>query len=101
MALKAEGKCPAKTVYRQIKNLNHVVEADHGKLKQLILPVQGFEALKTAYATITGFEGMRALRKGAGGDLELDARDPRRGAHGRTRIRPRRRCARGGRRNDW
>jgi IS6 family transposase len=62
--LKAEGKCPEKTVPRQVKYLNNVVEADHGKLKQLIRPVRGFKTLKTAYATITGFEVMRALRKG-------------------------------------
>jgi transposase-like protein len=65
--LKAEGKCPEKTVHRQVKYLNNVVEADHGKLKQLIPPVRGFETLKTAYATITGFEVMRALRKRPGG----------------------------------
>jgi hypothetical protein len=39
-------------------------DADHGKLKQLIRPVRGFKTLKTAYATIKGFEVMRALRKG-------------------------------------
>ncbi len=43
--------------------LNNVIEADHGKLKQLIRPVRGFKTLKTAYATIKGFEVMRALRK--------------------------------------
>ena len=62
--LKAEGKCPEKTVHRQVKYLNNVIEADHGKLKQLIRPVRGFKTLKTAYATIMGFEVMRALRKG-------------------------------------
>ncbi len=41
-----------------------MVESDHGKLKQLIRPVRGFKTLKTAYATIMGFEVMRALRKG-------------------------------------
>ena len=44
--------------------LNNVVEADHGKLKLLLRPVRGFKTLKTAYATIKGFEVMRALRKG-------------------------------------
>jgi hypothetical protein len=48
----------------QVKYLNNVIEADHGKLKQLIRPVRGFKTLKTAYATIKGFEVMRALRKG-------------------------------------
>ena len=51
-----EGKCPEETVHRQVKYLNNVVEADHGKLKQLIRPVRGFKTLKTAYATIRGFE---------------------------------------------
>ena len=62
--LKAEGKCPKETRHRQVKYLNNVVEADHGKLKQLIRPVRGFKTMKTAYATIKGFEVMRALRKG-------------------------------------
>ena len=62
--LKAEGKCPMDTRHRQVKYLNNVIEADHGKLKQLIRPVRGFKTLETAYATIKGFEVMRALRKG-------------------------------------
>ena len=62
--LKAEDKCSENTVYRPVKYLNNVVEADYGKLKQLIRPVRGFKTLKTAYATIRGFELMRALRKG-------------------------------------
>lgn len=33
-------------------------------VKQLIKPVGGLKTLKTAYATIKGFEVMRALRKG-------------------------------------
>jgi IS6 family transposase len=62
--LKREGKLPEDTLHRQVKYLNNVVETDHGKLKQLIRPVRGFKTLKTAYATIKGFEVMRALRKG-------------------------------------
>ncbi len=62
--LKKEGKCPEETLDRQVKYLNNVIEADHGKLKPLIRPVRGFKTLKTAYATIKGFEVMRALRKG-------------------------------------
>ena len=62
--LKKEGKLPKELEHRQAKYLNNVVEADHGKLKQLIRPVRGFKILKTAYATIKGFEVMRALRKG-------------------------------------
>ena len=62
--LEAEGKCPKGTRHRQVKYLNNVVEADHGKLEQLIRPVRGFKTMKTACATIKGFEVMRALRKG-------------------------------------
>ena len=50
---------------------NNVVEADHGKLKQLIRPVRGFKTLKTAYATIKGFEVMRALRKGQASSFNI------------------------------
>ena len=59
-----KGKCPEETLHRQVKYPNNVIEADHSKLKQLIRPVRGFKTLKTAYATIKGFEVMRALRKG-------------------------------------
>lgn len=62
--LKKEGKCPEATLHRQVKYLNNVIEADHGKLKQLIRPVRGLKTLKTVCATIKGFEVMRALRKG-------------------------------------
>ena len=55
---------PKDTRHRHVKYLNNVVEADHGKLKQLIRPVHGFKSMKTAYATIKGFEVMRALHKG-------------------------------------
>jgi len=64
--LKAEGKLPPETEHRQVKFLNNVIEADHGKLKRLIKPTLGFEAMKTAYATIKGFEAMRTLKKGQG-----------------------------------
>lgn len=62
--LKEEGKCPKDTVHRQVKHLNNIVEADHGKLKRLVNPVRGFKSMKTAYATIKGFELMHMFRKG-------------------------------------
>ena len=40
--------------------------------KQLVRPVRGFKTLKTAYATIKGFEVMRALRKGQAGPFALE-----------------------------
>ena len=48
--LKSEGKCLEDMEHRQVKYLNNVVEADHGKLKRLIKPTLGFKSMKTAYA---------------------------------------------------
>ncbi len=62
--LMKEGKLPEETEHRQIKYLNNVIEADHGKLKRLIKPTLGFKSSKTAYTTIKGFEVMRTLKKG-------------------------------------
>ena len=78
---KAEGKCPRETRHRQVKYLNNVVEADHGKLKLLLRSVRGFNTLKTAYATIKGFEVMRALRKGQAGIFAVQ-----RGIAGEARL---------------
>jgi transposase-like protein len=63
-ALKQEGKCPKDTRHRQVKYLNNIVEADHGKLKRVIKPTLGFKSMKTAYATLRGFEVMRTIKKG-------------------------------------
>jgi len=61
--LKDEGTCPPEIEHRQIKYLNNVIEADHGKLKRLIKPTLGFQSMKTAYATIKGFELMHMFKK--------------------------------------
>ena len=45
--LKKEGKCPEHTVHKQAKYMNNIIEAHHGKLKQLIRPVRGLKSLKT------------------------------------------------------
>ena len=79
-ALKKEGKWPDNTVHRQVKYLNNVIDADHGKLKELIKSVRIFKTLKTAYATIKGFEVMRALRKVQGRAFNL-TRDIKGEAH--------------------
>ena len=87
--LKKEGKCAEDTIHRQAKYLNNVVEADHGKLKQLIRPVRGFKTLKTAYATIKGFEVMRALPQRPSRSVQPHARYLRRGAPDRARLQSR------------
>jgi len=62
--LKREDHRPVKLAYRQTQFLNNGLEADHGKLKRLIKPTLGFKSMKTAYATIKGFEVMRMFKKG-------------------------------------
>ncbi len=62
--MKAAGKCDPAIEHRQVKYLNNRLEADHGKLKRRIHPARGFKSMKTAYATIKGFEVMRMFRKG-------------------------------------
>ena len=50
--------------HRKVKYLNNIIEQDHGKLKRLIKPMLGFKSMKTANATITGYEWMRMFKKG-------------------------------------
>lgn len=62
--LKEKGLCSPNLEHRQVKYLNNLIESDHGKLKRLIKPTLGFKSMKTAYATIKGFEVMRMFKKG-------------------------------------
>jgi transposase, IS6 family len=62
--LQRDGQLSRNTRHRTSKYLNNIVEADHGVLKQLIRPTRGFQTMKTAYATIKGFEIMRMIRRG-------------------------------------
>jgi len=50
--------------HRTSKYLNNIIEADHGALKRVIRPARGFQSMKTARATIKGFEVMRMIRRG-------------------------------------
>ena len=47
-----------------MKYLNNIIECNPGKLKQMIKPMLGFKSMKSANATITGYEYMRIFRKG-------------------------------------
>ena len=62
--MKKEGLLPKETRHRQVKYLNNRLECDHGKLKRLIQPILGFQSVRTARATLKGFEVMRMFRKG-------------------------------------
>ena len=62
--LQREGKLAESTKHRTCKYLNNMIEADHGALKQVIRPTWGFQRVKTAVATINGFEVMRMIHRG-------------------------------------
>jgi IS6 family transposase len=62
--LKKEGAIPDELEHRRAKYLNNRLESDHGKLKRLIRPTLGFQSMRTARATIKGFEVMRMVKKG-------------------------------------
>lgn len=62
--LKSEGICCSDSEHRRVKYLNNIIESDHVKLNRLIKPTLGFKSLKTAYATIKGFELFRMFKKG-------------------------------------
>ena len=50
--LKREGKLDRETAHRQVKYLNNVIEADHGKLKILIKPVRGFKSVSYTHLDV-------------------------------------------------
>jgi transposase, IS6 family len=62
--LQNEGLLPQDVGHRTSKYLNNILEADHGALKRVIRPTRGFQTMKTAAATLTGFEIMRMIRRG-------------------------------------
>jgi len=62
--LRNEGLLPNDVVHRTSKYLNNILEADHGALKRVIRPTRGFQTMKTAAATLKGFEIMRMIRRG-------------------------------------
>ena len=62
--LQNEGLLPQKVEHRTSKYLNNIIEADHGALKRAIRPTRGFQTMKTAAVTLTGFETIRMIRRG-------------------------------------
>ena len=62
--LQNEGLLPEDVEHRTSKYMNNIIEADHGALKRMIRPTRGFQTMKTAAATLKGFEVMRMIRRG-------------------------------------
>jgi transposase-like protein len=63
LRLQNEGHLAHHVRHRTSKYLNDFIEADHGALKRVIRPTRGFQTMKTAAATLTGFEVMRMIRR--------------------------------------
>jgi transposase-like protein len=61
--LQREGLLSKDVEHPTSKYLNNIIEADHGALKRLIRPTRGFQRMKTASATLKGFEVMRMIRR--------------------------------------
>jgi transposase-like protein len=61
--LKMRGKCSPDLEPSKSQVFENIIESDYGKLKRLIKPKLGFKSMKTAYATIKGFEIMRMFKK--------------------------------------
>jgi len=64
LRLKKEGLLSRGVEHRTSKYLNNIIEAGHGALKRVIRPTRGFQSMKTASATIKGFEVMRMIHRG-------------------------------------
>jgi len=62
--LKEEKNLPKKTLLRQVKYLNNLIEQDHRGIKKLTRPMMGFGSFKTASETLAGIEAMRMIKKG-------------------------------------
>jgi IS6 family transposase len=62
--LKKEGLLSKDVEHHTSKNLNNIIEADHGALKRVMRPTHNFQRMRTASATIKGFEVVRMIRRG-------------------------------------
>ena len=87
--LKAEGKCPKDTRHRQVKYLNNVIEADHGKLKLLIRPGARVQDAEDGLRHDQGLRGDARAAQGPGRDVRPPGRHCRRGPDRRARLRSR------------
>ena len=62
--MQSERLLPQDVEHPRSKYLNNIIEADHGALKRVIRPASSFHRMKTASATIGGFEVMRMIHRG-------------------------------------
>ncbi len=77
--MKGDGELWRRSLLRQVKYLNNVVEQDHRRIKRLTGPGLGFGSFATARRTLSGFEAMAMIRKGqvrhiSGNDIQAQNR---------------------------
>ncbi|WP_329518347.1 IS6 family transposase [Klebsiella pneumoniae] len=78
--LKREGKLDRETAHRQVKYVDNVIEADHGKLKILIKPVRGFKSIAHGLCHDQGIRSHASPAQRTGSPLVPAARHQGRGA---------------------
>ena len=61
--LKSEGSMSRRVRVRSSKYLNNIVEQDHRRIKQRIMPMLGFKRFDTATVTISGIELAEKIKK--------------------------------------
>ena len=61
--LKSEGRMPGRVRIRSNKYLNNIVEQDHRRIKQRVMPMLGFKRFDTATVTISGIELAEKIKK--------------------------------------
>jgi len=61
--LKTSGILPLRVQVRSCKYLNNVIEQDHRRIKQRILPMLGFKRFETAAVTIRGIALAEKIKK--------------------------------------
>jgi transposase, IS6 family len=62
--LQSEGLLSRDVEHRTSKYLNNLIKADHGAPRRMIRTTRGFQRMRTASATLRGFEVMRVIRRG-------------------------------------
>jgi transposase-like protein len=61
--LKVDDSLLLRTILRQVKFLNNIVEQDHRYIKKITKPALGFQSRRTASKTLCGIEAMNMIRK--------------------------------------
>jgi transposase-like protein len=69
--LKRTAVLPINRIVRPSKDLNHLIEQDHRRVKQRVYPMLGFKRFGDAIVTISGIELAHKIKKGQFNTSEL------------------------------